>query len=147
MSLRPVLAPVLLLLLLLLLLVLHPLNASPPDDAAARALFAQFKRDYRRTGYGDAAEEAYRFRVFRRTLARVAARNAAAAARPDRRPDVAVHGVTQFADMTPREFRLMSSRRAQASSSSSFSMLLAGPGDSPMPYDTPASLPSALGGL
>ena len=116
--------------LLLLLLLLNPLTASsstPLDSSsAARVLFARFKRQYRRA-YATLAEEAHRFEVFQDTLAHVAARNAARSGR-----DAAVHGVTQFADMTPREFRLMS-RRTRPSSTNLHSY----GGSYPTPYVPP----------
>ena len=89
--------------LLLLLLLLAP-HAAADDDTLAR--FARFKRVYRKR-YRSPAEEARRFQAFAATLSRAAARNHAGAG-------AAVHGVNQFADMTPREFRLMATRPAAA---------------------------------
>ena len=91
-----------------ILLLLFPLAISPSssssssaDADAARGLFARFKKDYGRT-YASQSEEERRFRVFQSTLSRVRARNMDNRGGGHPR-STAVHGITQFADMTPRE--------------------------------------------
>jgi hypothetical protein len=61
----------------------------------AKALFEQFKLDYNKQ-YATDAEEAHRFEVFVENLIRAEERN---------RLGTEQHGVTQFMDITPDEFR------------------------------------------
>lgn len=117
-----------------ILLLLFPLAISPSssssssaDADAARGLFARFKKDYGRT-YASQSEEERRFRVFQSTLSRVRALNMDNRGGGHPR-STAVHGITQFADMTPREFRLMSRRGPRPSA-----LLSVSPAGSPVPY-------------
>jgi len=65
------------------------------EDSKSLPLWEQFKVDYNRH-YASAAEEGYRFTVFVENLKLAAERNAEGHER---------HGVTQFMDLTPAEFK------------------------------------------
>jgi len=67
------------------------------EDAKALPLWEQFKIDYQKT-YSTEEEEGYRFGVFVENLKLAAERNARGAE---------THGVTQFMDLTPKEFKDM----------------------------------------
>jgi len=61
----------------------------------AKKLFLQFEHDYNKV-YANEAEEQHRFEIFVENLKRADERN---------KEGSAVHGVTQFMDLTPREFK------------------------------------------
>ena len=115
--------PTLLLLLSILSLLYAPHATTSAAAADARARFARFKRVYRKR-YSSPEEEHHRFKAFKATLLRAEARNHAGAA---------VHGVNQFADMTPREFQRAMNRPAAAPLH-----LTHGTVSAATPYDPPA---------
>uniref|UniRef100_A0A7N0ZR21 Cathepsin propeptide inhibitor domain-containing protein n=1 Tax=Kalanchoe fedtschenkoi TaxID=63787 RepID=A0A7N0ZR21_KALFE len=74
-----------------------PESGSSPDHVlSADHHFALFKRKYNKA-YATPEEHEYRFKVFARNLRR--------ATRHQQLDPMAVHGVTQFSDLTPGEFR------------------------------------------
>lgn len=75
-----------------------------------RAHFEAFKASHKKV-YATASEESARFAIFSQTLQTIDARNAAEVAAGGE----AVHGVTQFADLTQEEFNAQFLMPARAS--------------------------------
>jgi hypothetical protein len=82
------------------LLLVFAVSAHVTGDNArsifeAKKLFVQFQQDYHKV-YANAAEEQHRFEIFIENLKRADERN---------KEGGATHGVTQFMDLTPKEFK------------------------------------------
>ncbi|KAE8716876.1 A494 protein [Hibiscus syriacus] len=73
-------------------------DGAEPQLLTAEHHFSLFKARFKKS-YGSKEEHDYRFKVFRDNLRR--------AARHQKLDPSATHGVTQFSDVTPREFRKM----------------------------------------
>ncbi|MBA0547794.1 hypothetical protein Golob_018936 [Gossypium lobatum] len=74
----------------------HDDGTEPQQLLTAEHHFSLFKARFNKS-YGSKAEHDYRFKVFRSNLRR--------AARHQKLDPSATHGVTQFSDLTPGEFR------------------------------------------
>nr|XP_040220291.2 cathepsin O-like [Anopheles coluzzii] len=87
-------------LIVTLCFLMIPFNTKPSAVIESRRKFDVFVRLYDKPYRGDAREYAYRFQIFRTSLSKIRALNEWAR----EANDTAIYGITQYADLTDREF-------------------------------------------
>ncbi|XP_053672040.1 cathepsin O-like [Anopheles nili] len=87
-------------LIVTLCFLMIPFNTKPSAVIESRRKFDVFVRLYDKPYRGDAREYAYRFQIFRASLAKIRQLNE----RSRDANDTAIYGITQYADLSDREF-------------------------------------------